>query len=559
MISILLGWSCMFISAYILGGGIINLIYKKNAENLKKIDIYLICGIMVVNVYAEIVSLFFRVGKGAIIGLVFLVVLMLIIMFKQGIILPLSIRLKWEQGIVLFFSIVITAFWTSSKINYYDTYLYHAQAIHWIEEYGVVKGLGNLHNRLAYDSAFMCYQALFSFKWLLGQSLHAANGFVCALFLAYAVLTNGILHKKKLDLSDLFKCGMVYYIVQHRTEISSANTDMLPLLLAVYIFTKWAELEERQAEDIESWAFLCILSVYGATVKLSVAALVIFAIYPIVLIIKNKKWFLMMGNLIAGFLVAFPFLARNVVISGYLLYPYPQIDLFPVDWKMLESVATFDNREIMAYARTVKDVKRYQEAIWEWLPEWYMNQNEAGKILFIIGSIASLCCIIYLIDVIRKKKDKKVILVITCLISLYMWFSTAPLMRYGQVYLVLPICITLFWIKEHEKCIIGLNIMISVILILLFSEYIIKWKEYKDFPLVLQQDYEDKDVKKIDFENVTVYVPVEGDRSGYYAFPSTPYERQLEIIELRGDSLKEGFKVKDICKDRHLQNSGKEW
>lgn len=549
----------VYICIYTGGGGIINLIYKKNAENLKKIDIYLICGIMVVNVYAEIVSLFFRVGKGAIIGLVFLVVLMLIIMFKQGIILPLSIRLKWEQGIVLFFSIVITAFWTLSKINYYDTYLYHAQAIHWIEEYGVVKGLGNLHNRLAYDSAFMCYQALFSFKWLLGQSLHAANGFICVLFLTYAILTNGILHKKKLDLSDLFKCGMVYYIVQHRTEISSANTDMLPMLLAVYIFTKWAEFEEGQVEVIEPWAFLCIFSVYGATVKLSVAALVIFTIYPLALIIKNKKWFMMIRNLIGGFLVALPFLVRNVIISGYLLYPYPQIDLFSVDWKMLESVATFDKREIIVWGRAVKDVKRYQETILEWLPEWYIKQTQTGKILFIVGSISTLCCIIYLFELVRKKKTKKLILVLTCLASLCMWFFTAPLMRYGQVYLVLPICITMYWIKEHEKCIIGLNVLVSTILILLFSEYVIKWKEYTTLPLLLQQDYEDKEVKKLNFENITVYVPVEGDQSGYHPFPSTPYEKQLEMIELRGDSLQEGFKVKDICKGKHLQNSGKEW
>ena len=91
------------------------------------------------------------------------------------------------------------------------------------------------------------------------------------------------------------------------------------------------------------------------------------------MIIKNKKWFMMIRNLIGGFLVALPFLVRNVIISGYLLYPYPQIDLFSVDWKMLESVATFDKREIIVWGRAVKDVKRYQETILEWLPEWYIK------------------------------------------------------------------------------------------------------------------------------------------------------------------------------------------
>ena len=41
-----------------------------------------------------------------------------------------------------------------------DTGLYHAQAIRWIEEYGVVCGLGNLHSRFAYNSAAFALCAL---------------------------------------------------------------------------------------------------------------------------------------------------------------------------------------------------------------------------------------------------------------------------------------------------------------------------------------------------------------------------------------------------------------
>src|SRR5688572_15778226 len=35
-----------------------------------------------------------------------------------------------------------------------DTNIYHAQAIHWIESYPVVPGLGNLHGRLAFNSSW---------------------------------------------------------------------------------------------------------------------------------------------------------------------------------------------------------------------------------------------------------------------------------------------------------------------------------------------------------------------------------------------------------------------
>ena len=64
----------------------------------------------------------------------------------------------------------------------YDTALYHNQAIQWIEESGVVKGLGNLHNRLAYNSSFFALQALFNWASVCGQSLHGMNSFIAIVF-----------------------------------------------------------------------------------------------------------------------------------------------------------------------------------------------------------------------------------------------------------------------------------------------------------------------------------------------------------------------------------------
>lgn len=93
--------------------------------------------------------------------------------------------------------------WALKSPTFVDTYLYHAQAIRWIEEYGVVSGLGNLHNRFAYNSAFMPLQAFFTFSWIYNPSLYSLNGFLCAFFLIYAVITNRIFIKKEVGLSDL--------------------------------------------------------------------------------------------------------------------------------------------------------------------------------------------------------------------------------------------------------------------------------------------------------------------------------------------------------------------
>ena len=55
-------------------------------------------------------------------------------------------RGKWLAVGTLF---LIWIYFTSKGIMHYDSDLYHAQSIRWIEEYGVVKGLGNLQVRFA--------------------------------------------------------------------------------------------------------------------------------------------------------------------------------------------------------------------------------------------------------------------------------------------------------------------------------------------------------------------------------------------------------------------------
>ena len=57
--------------------------------------------------------------------------------------------------------------------------------------------------------------------------------------------------------------------------------------------------------------------------------------------------------------------------------------------------------------------------------------------------------------------------------------------------------------------------------------------------LVVQQDYDNFPVTSYEIGTQTIYIPVEGDRTGYDAFPSSPWEMN---ISLRGSGLEAGFK-----------------
>lgn len=86
MVSVLLSWIIIFVSSLIFGYGAVKLLYGNCHETLQKLDVYLVFGLMLLNVYAEIFSLFYKVGG-----------LACFILFVLGIITLLSLKL-WGGG-----------------------------------------------------------------------------------------------------------------------------------------------------------------------------------------------------------------------------------------------------------------------------------------------------------------------------------------------------------------------------------------------------------------------------------------------------------------------------
>ena len=566
MLTVLLSWIIIFIITLILGYGIVELLYKESRQYVSSIDVYLVMGIVMVNVYAEMFSVFYKVKALACMFLFVLGVVLVVIYYvlgRKGLMKWEKIHISNYQWLLLICIILATAAWTTGFPKHYDTGLYHNQAIQWIEKYGVVPGLGNLHNRFAYNSAFMPLQALFSLEWLTERSLHTVNGYVCCLFLAYAILSCSFWRRKSIVLSDLFKFTVLIYVYDIREIISSPSTDILAMALILYVCIKWCEFVEGEVDDALPYTMLSVICVYLVTVKLSVACSVLLAVYPAVLLLKRKKWKDIAINIVLGLVIIIPWLVRNVMISGYLVYPYPQIDLFKVDWKMPASVLTYDSREIMVWGRGMMDVADFDMKIGEWFPIWFEQQE--WKELIIVGLLASVTVLI--LRSIKFLKEKKIyaawdILLCYSAVTLVVWLYSSPLMRYGMVYLLIPICLCggglLETIKKSYKIQKFIRVVVPMLLLPFFITYTVKignvssWYRQENYAWNLTQEKE--------IENgVKIWLTEGSDQSSYDVFPCIPYEGMLERIELRGETLEDGFKVKDIYKDLRLKNDGNEW
>lgn len=87
-----------------------------------------------------------------------------------------------------------------------------------------------------------------------------------------------------------------------------------------------------------------------------------------------------------------------------------------------------------------------------------------------------------------------------------------------------------------------------------FSEYA---KYDSPLRLIMPEDYKEYSSDAITWEKgVKIYTVTEGDQSGYNPFPMLPYASRLELIELRGDTLKEGFRMKGEYKKAKVNTYG---
>lgn len=526
-----------------------------------RLDEILVAGLLISMVVAEYISLFMGVSVVAGIVVMLFAVIGYIVCRKEvknniNLFINSSIytKLMCIMGILLL-AIVFSVVAVQSP-NYVDTGLYHAQSIRWIEEYGVVRGLGNLHHRFAYNSAFLCLQALFSWKTIIGQSLHGMNAYFAMLMLGYSIISQHVFRGESFSVSDAVKIIIPIYIFTVWKQLSSPNTDSMVLLLVVYIVAKWIdELEKGPSERNSFYAFLGLLVVAACTIKVSVAPMVLLLIKPIVKYIKQKDWLaILKWGLLVGVIIL-PYFARNVMISGYILYPYPSLDFFDVDWKMNQYTVICDSKEIMAWGRNLFDVTLADAPITYWLPMWFANIEVVYKVLLIINPLFLILIVIYAI---KSKNIDVFLLGNTFVVSNLFWLLTAPYIRFGLEYILFGTCVVCGYMVKHQanykvqKILVrGTFSVVGFMLVL----YLLKCDTYRKF---YPNDYPILGVNTIHFYNDIVINYPEGlANEGYYwYFPETPYPDYVELIELRGTDLADGFRIKPQYKNQQITAMG---
>ena len=524
-------------------------------------------GLVTLTVYAECFSIFYKVGAVC-------HALMLIILTigaykyrKEVSVLLTGVRKRFrsKEGVVCLIIVLISAFYASRGNFHRDTGIYHAQAIRIIEEYGIIKGLGNFQLHFAYNSSYLALCALFTLSFVLPFALHTMTGFIMALFTCYAACglmkwTSRVSHT-----ADMARLAIIIYGITVLEYLQSPATDYGAMYMVLYIMCAWitqAVEKKDDSEDIPVYGYLAVLSIFTVSMKLSAAALVVLAVLPFILLVKKKMAKETVSFILIGFLSFLPYLVRNVIISGWILYPAEAIDLFNVVWKVPAEYMKFDANQIKVWGRELQDTMSVEEGITvgisDWLPIWWEKKRFYEKLLLVfqVAGAGAVLLNLFIRKVRKKIRADVAMFYIAVFINIGMWFFTAPFIRYGLAFLMLlPICAAMDLAENIFKGKTFLRFVMVAIAVVCFGNWTARYlkvdkerfvEHAKDGYYLTPIPFPDSETDEVNMNGVIVYNTVHEDDeiNSYYNCPSSCYSDMMNRSEPIGTTLKEGFKAK---------------
>ena len=173
-----------------------------------------------------------------------------------------------------------------------------------------------------------------------GRSYHVAGLLVFVYFLAFCLEGCQRLAAGHCSFSTFLRFfGFIAITYYYRDFIASLGTDMIAAVLAHYAVVRTIEVMEdsstadRSLEHQRTLAFVTVVTVFAVTAKLSALPCLLFPCL-IWLRCRRERIRLVWLCLPMAVCLALPFVARNYVLTGYVLYPQTQLDLFQCDWKV---------------------------------------------------------------------------------------------------------------------------------------------------------------------------------------------------------------------------------
>jgi len=517
-------------------------------SNPRPIINYLVSGLILLTSLTQVIVLFFPITVYTRFVILGLLILLSIIKRKNT---KLSIpEINVSASLILFFIVWAAILLINAGPTMMDdTESYHIQSIKWIQEYGSVPGIVNLHVRFGFNSSWFSSVALFSFSSKTTGGFTVLNS-VISVWLCYWFIGKFNTFKKEnyvqsafAILSTFITSLVIWPLI--RGNAATTNYDFITTFVVIILFTE-VFFSKKTSPSIE-WI---IWPVYLLTVRLINFPLLLLSLFAFTLFIKQKQQRQLLLPLAYCFLLIVPFIIRSIIISGYPFYPATNFDFTNVDWKA-DSQVTEKFLEFIKYYNRVSttyfDIEQTKALGSAWVPAWFHHLFLFDKILVLAGYTGVFFTGIKLF--IQKNNYTKSIITGLMILWLISWFIIAPDPRFVYGILLFGTFLLAYhlisFIKDPGSIRFSLKALITLTIAGL-SYYVVskplKQKEYRNWisPLQLPQP----PVKEFVIDGTIFRIPESINNNWNIRCYGTQLPCLYQIdprLKMRGKNISNGF------------------
>jgi hypothetical protein len=457
----------------------------------------------------------------------------------------------------------------------YDSNLYHFNAVRWINSFPVVPGLGNLHNRLAFNQSFFTYVAALNLYPFFDQGRSVANSFLLILTtLTLIELSLPVIKKPAfasqvhpLHVGALFSFPIIIFLMLSSSGLDSPSPDLTSTLLQFVLFVIFSRELSSFARggffSVKIGLFLSVLSSISITVKLSslvFSSVVIILTYILLLTSSNNRYRDSVKFILPTILIFFSWYLHGVILSGYPLYP-STIGYIQTGWSIPTDQVIDLANWVYSWARQPGTHWKNVLGNWNWINSWLKNiaQNHFvdvvfPSIAFLAGGIASIIALVFLKWKERRTHYIELIIIIPLIAGLIFWFFTAPDPRFANaLFMLLPVSTVLIFLSIVQSKSNKIFLLGTYAFFIFENSCLVKFV-YNNQSLVSristsswQDSAQPPLIEKITKHGLHVFTPVNpvtDDRCGDAPLPCTPYFNENLRLRKPGD-LASGFTVRD--------------
>jgi len=327
-----------------------------------------------------------------------------------------------------------------------DSGEYHLGSVAWSSAYPLVRGLGNLLPRLAFNQSFFLYGAMLDLGPFVGNSYQLANGLLLVQIVALGVLSLRRVVSAPRDGAPrwmFFALMLAPALHQMNDErFFSLSPDSAPFLLGIVLLGECLDILLRPEGGVEvrDVARVTLLGAAGVACKQSFLAFGLSAVFIIWLawLWQHRRLNLrarileLWPALVIGVVIAGGWIARGLLLSGYPFFPTTALPL-SVAWRVPPDTALGELNWIVMRARNPAVSPDQITPGMAWLANWLRSlPNSITKPAEVSAALLLFTLALWPGRAGAQHNARRV-LVLTAipLVSIAYWLVTAPAPRFA--------------------------------------------------------------------------------------------------------------------------------